>query len=242
MDAVPNLVLAALPRSVYLELLPQLAPVTLVFGDVLFELGDSIDHVYFPSACLVSLLAVVESHRALEVGMVGREGMVGLPLALGVERAPLKALVQGGGTAMQMSGPDFVGALEQHPALRRGVNVCINALMGQVATTAACNRFHAIDARLARWLLMTRDRLASGQFPLTHEFLAGMLGVRREGVTEAALAFQQRGLIEYARGKLVILDHPRLEAAACSCYRQSPTGIDCIPRWRPEGRRVHLLT
>ncbi|TAK83923.1 MAG: Crp/Fnr family transcriptional regulator [Betaproteobacteria bacterium] len=217
-DAPANSVLAALPRKAYLALLPGLAPVALVFGDVLYEPGEAIRDVYFPGRSVVSLLTVVDGHAALEVGLVGREGMVGIPLALGIGISPVRAVVQGAGSALQMSAARFRKAFETGLPVQRSLHRYTYALMAQITQTAACNRFHMVDERLARWLLMTRDRLCSGEFHLTHEFLSHMLGVRRVGVTEAALDLQERGLIDYSRGNIRILDHAGLEAASCSCY------------------------
>jgi CRP-like cAMP-binding protein len=219
MAAIPNQLLAALPRKSYAELAPGLTPVSLTFGDVLYEPGQTIDQVYFPGDSMVSLLTLVEDHLALEVGLVGLEGMVGSPIALGVDRSPVRALVQGGGSAMRMSAGSFRSALRRSPSLQRGLLRYVNDLMSQVTQTAACNRFHVVEARLARWLLMTRDRMRSDEFRLTQDFLSHMLGVRRVGVTEAAGALQRRKLIEYSRGVIGILDGRGLEAAACSCYR-----------------------
>jgi CRP-like cAMP-binding protein len=215
-----NRLLASLPRKSQRDLLPGLTPMTLVFGDVLYESGDRIREVYFPGKSVVSLLTVVDGHDALEVGLVGPEGMVGIPLALGMTTSPVRALVQGAGGAMRMSAAGFSKALQASPPLQRCLNRYAHDLMVQITQTAACNRFHVIEARLARWLLMTRDRVGSAQFRLTQEFLSHMLGVRRVGVTEAASALQRRGLIEYQRGNLHILDHPGLQAAACSCYER----------------------
>jgi CRP-like cAMP-binding protein len=217
--AILNSLLAALPRRDYLRLLPGLTPVELVFGDVLYEAGDPIRDVYFPSRSLVSLLTLVEGHLALEVGMVGREGMVGIPLALGAEVSPVRALVQGGGPALKMTAARFRAELKRSPPLQRELNRYVHAMMAQISQTAGCNRFHVVEARLARWLLMTRDRVRSGQFRMTHDFLSHMLGVRRVGVTEAASALQQKKLIEYTRGNIRILDDRGLEAACCSCYQ-----------------------
>jgi len=219
MAAIQNLLLAALPRKSYAELLPALTPVVLKFGDVLYEPRQSIDQVYFPGNSMVSLLTLVEDHLALEVGLVGLEGVVGAPLALGVDRSPVRALVQGGGSALRMSAGSFRSALRRSPLLQRSLLRYVHALMSQVTQTAACNRFHLVEARLARWLLMTRDRMRSSEFRLTQDFLAHMLGVRRVGVTEAAGALQRRKLIEYSRGVIRILNDRGLEAAACSCYR-----------------------
>lgn len=233
MTTIQNALLASLPRATYLQLLPGLSPVTLVFGDVLYEPGGLMHDVYFPTASLVSLLTIVEGHLALEVGMVGREGMVGVPLALGVEVSSVRALVQGAGPALRMNGARFVSTLRHSPPLQRALNGYINLLMEQVTRTAACNRFHKLGARLARWLLMTRDRVGSADFATTQDFISSMLGVRRVGITEAASEFQRRNLIEYTRGRISILNHCGLESAACSCYRRSPEGSDIFVPWQP---------
>jgi CRP-like cAMP-binding protein len=218
MAAILNSLLAALPRKSYLRLLPGLTPVDLVFGEVLYEPGQKIEHVYFPTQSLISLLTLVEGHLALEVGLVGWEGMVGFPLALGVEASPVRSLVQGAGPALRMSAARFRSELRRSPPLQRELHRYVNTMMAQISQTAGCNRFHVVEPRLARWLLMTRDRVRSGEFRMTHEFLSHMLGVRRVGVTEAASALQQRNLIEYTRGAIKILDHRGLEKAACACY------------------------
>jgi len=215
---VANSMLAALPRKLYLRLLAGLKPVALTFGEVLYEPGERILHVYFPNDSLVSLLTLVEGHLALEVGMVGREGMLGVPIALGMDVSPVRALVQGAGVAMRMKSARFCDEIRKSPQLRQEVNRYTGALMAQVTQTAACNRFHVVEARLARWLLMTRDRVRSDEFRLTHEFLGHMLGVRRVGVTKAAHALQARKLISYSRGRIRILRRRGLEAASCSCY------------------------
>jgi CRP-like cAMP-binding protein len=176
-------------------------------------------YAYFPSDCLVSLLTVVEGHRALEVGLVGREGMVGSRLALGIRVSPIRALVQATGMAVRIKAARFLQEFRRSPALQQTLLHFTDSLMVQVTQTAACNHFHLVEARLARWLLMTRERLPSGEFHLTHEFLADMLGVRRVGVTSAASSLQRRELIRYRRGTITILDQQGLEAAACSCYR-----------------------
>lgn len=218
---IANKLLAALPRPEYQRLLTSLEPVALVFGEVLYEPGEVIKHVYFPNDSLVSLLTLVDPPLALEAGMVGREGMVGVSVALGVTRSPVRALVQGAGTAMRMKAAPFRKELQHSPALQRQTDLYAHELMVQVAQTAACNRFHVVEARLARWLLMTRDRVGSDHFHLTHEFIGHMLGVRRVGVTNAAHALKQRSLIRYSRGNIDIVDGPGLEAAACSCYKRS---------------------
>ena len=214
-----NQLLAALPPREYKRFAGALESVTLTYGQVLYEPGQSMPDVYFPCDCLVSLLTLVEGHRALEVGLVGREGMTGARLAFGAATSSVRALVQGTGTAMRMSSARFLKEFRRCPSLQRSLLQFTDTLMIQISQTAACNRFHNVEARLARWLLMTAERMASSEFHLTHEFLADMLGVRREGVTVAACALQQRKLIRYRRGNISILDTPGLEAASCSCYR-----------------------
>ena len=214
-----NHLLAAMPRKTYLRLLPGLEPVNLEYGQVLYEPTGAIRHVYFPIDCLVSLLTAVDSQRALEVGMVGNEGMVGMPMALGIGISAVRALVQGSGSAMRMTAERLRAEMKINMPLQRALFRYTHLLMAQVSQTAACNRFHMADARLARWLLMTSDRLHRDEFRLTHEFLAHMLGVRRVGVTKAASILERRNLIGYSRGHIEILDRGRLEGAACTCYR-----------------------
>jgi PAS domain S-box-containing protein len=217
-DPIANSVLAALPRKDYQGLLAGLEPVTLTYGEVLCEPGEAIRHVYFPNDCLVSLLTTVEGRQALEVGLVGREGMVGISLALGMDVASVRALVQETGTAMRMSAARFRKEFRKSLPLQGELYRYAHEKLAEARQTAACNRFHAVDARVARWLLVTRDRVGSDQFLLTQEFLADMLGVRRGGVSMAAGALQRRKLISYSRGKIRILDRKGLEAAACGCY------------------------
>jgi CRP-like cAMP-binding protein len=213
-----NHLLAALPRRDYERLLAELELVALTYGEVLYEPGARIRYVYFPNDAIVSLLVVVE-HKALEVTLVGREGLVGIPLALGADLAPVRALVQGTGSALRMKAASFREELERCVPLQREIYRYAYAKLVQARQTAACNRFHQVDQRLARWLLITHDRVRGNRVHLTHEFLADMLGVRRVGVTTAAAELQRRGLIEYHRGDIRILDRRRLETAACSCYR-----------------------
>jgi CRP-like cAMP-binding protein len=214
-----NTILASLPHKELGRFQAALEPVSLKFGQVLYEPGKAIQHVYFPINCLISLLTAVDKRRSLEVGMVGNEGMAGMPFILGMGVSGVRAIVQGGGDALRMAAGPFHIEFERNPALQEALYRYMYALMTQISQTAACNRFHEAEPRLARWLLMTRDRVMSDEFPLTHEFLAHMLGMRREGVTEAASMFKRRKLIKYRRGKIQILDLKGLKAASCSCYQ-----------------------
>ena len=216
---VANRLLAALPKKEYQRLLPELEQVTLPFAEVLYEPSDRIRHVYFPNDSIVSLLAEVAERSTLEVGIVGSEGMAGISVFLGVATSRYRALVQGAGTAMRMKAAALRAESDRVGSLHRLLRRYAHSLLTQVSQSAACNRFHTVDARLARWLLMTRDRLRSDEFRLTQEFMSNMLGVRREGVTRAASALQRQKLISYSRGRITVLDRDGLEAVSCKCYK-----------------------
>jgi CRP-like cAMP-binding protein len=213
-----NLLLAALPPEELARMLPLLDPVQVEVGDVLCESGDPITYVYFPHDCLVSLLAVAEGRMTLEVGLVGREGMLGATVALGHDSTQVRAVVQRAGSASRMAADALRARFTDSPALQRVLARYTDTMLAQAIQIAVCSRFHVLEARLARSLLVTRDRLQSDKFHLTHEFLAHALGVRRVGVTKAASALQQQGLIIYSRGNIEILDAAGLAAAACTCY------------------------
>jgi CRP-like cAMP-binding protein len=214
-----NALLAALPRKDRLHLIAGCEEVSLVLSDVLFEARDRIRNVHFPVSGFISLLTPVDPSTRLEVGLVGDEGMLGTPLVLGVAVSPLQALVQGAGTALRMDAAPFRRELARSAALQQVLDRYLFVRMSQLGQAAGCTRFHLVEARLARWLLMTRDRAHSNRFHITHEFLATMLGVRRAGVTKAASTLQKHRLIRYSRGDIDVLDAVGLEKAACSCYR-----------------------
>lgn len=231
--------LATLPKADLERVLSRCETVELSFAQVLAESGRKCRYVYFPVSSFVSLIAALNHHERLEVGIVGAEGMLGTSLILGVDVSPLHAVVQGAGEALRMSDADFRRELARSPSLRLRLNRYIHVLMNQLAQTAVCTRYHFVDARLARWLLLTRDRAHASHFHLTQEFMAHMLGVRRVGVTKAARALERQGLIEYSRGEIGILDDEGLEAASCQCYREGNSTYDRILGKRRSAARRH---
>ena len=218
MPAATNRIIDLLPSKDRARLLATCEPVLLPLREVLCEPGAPTRHVYFPAAMFISLVTAVDGKASLEVGMVGSEGILGATLSMGVNESPMHAVVQGAGVALRMTATEFRTALKQSPALQVCVNRYIYVLMGQLATSAGCLRFHNLQKRLSRWLLMTQDRANSDSFNITHEFLAYMLGVRRVGITNTAGELQRGKLIEYSRGRIAILDRRGLEKVACSCY------------------------
>ena len=217
-DSGVNRLLATLPKNEYKRLLPKLKTVSLILGETLYEPGDAIKYVYFPNDSIISLISELSETSWLEVGMVGNEGMAGLGVFMGMGFSSTLALVQGSGTAMRMSSAAVRTEANRLGSLHHLLHRYSHSLLAQVSQTSACNRFHMVDARLARWLLMTNDRLAAKEFPLTQEFLSSMLGVRREGVSKAAGALQAGNLIRYSRGVITILNRRGLEAKSCQCY------------------------
>jgi CRP-like cAMP-binding protein len=215
---IDNHLLAQLTASGRRRLLGDSQPVRMELWDVLSEPGSRLRHAFFPTDGYISLITPELGHRQLEVGLVGNEGMLGVQLLLGVDESPLRAMVQGTGHAWRIERSLLARALERDAPLRRKLDRYLYVFIAQLMQSASCTRFHLIESRLARWLLMTHDRAHSRQFHITHEFLALMLGVRRVGVTRAASALQHRALIRYHRGDISILDLRGLERAACPCY------------------------
>lgn len=216
--ATQNHLIQLVTRDDRKRLLAVAEPVVLELGQIIAKPTRSTRHAYFPIDSFISLIAVVGQSPGIEVGMIGREGMLGVQLALGVTATPWQAVVQGAGSALRLGGSAFREALADSASLQRVLNRYVAVLTEQLANSAVCMRFHLIGPRLARWLLMTNDRAHSDTFRITHEFLGYMLGVRRVGITTAAGALQERGLIEYRRGVLSVLDRGGLERAACPCY------------------------
>ena len=213
-----NRLLASLPKNEYKRLLPKLKTVNLILGEELYEPGEAIKYVYFPNNSIISLISELSETSWLEVGMVGNEGMAGLPVFMGADSSSTAALVQGSGTAMRMSSAAVRAESNRLGSLHRLLHRYSHSLLTQVSQSSACNRSHLVNARLARWLLMTNDRLGMDEFPLTQEFLSTMLGVRREGVSKAAGALQAAKLIRYSRGIITLLNRRGLEAKSCDCY------------------------
>ena len=215
---IANQLLAALPKRDYQTLQRHLEEVPLVFEEILYQPDVLISDVYFPNSGIVSLLAAVNGRSTLEVGLVGKEGMLGMSVFMGVNTSQNRAVVQGAGSAMKMKATAFRKECSNGGVLPRLLGRYSHSLLTQITQAAVCNQFHLVDARLARWLLMTHDRMGDDEFQLTQEFLSNMLGVRREGVSRAATNLQKRKLITYSRGRLKVIDRSGLEATSCGCY------------------------
>jgi CRP-like cAMP-binding protein len=217
-EAGANQLLASLPRRSQSAFLASCEQVDLRFAAVVYAEGERMQHVYFPLNSVISLVTTLADGARLEVGIIGNEGMLGTSILLGVNVSPQHAVVQGGGSALRMSAATFRRHCEQDADLREVLNRYVHVLIEQLAQTAACTLYHPVEKRLARWLLMTRQRVGDDRFNLTHEFLAYMLGVRRAGVTHAALSLHVQGLIDYRRGAITLLDPSGLRKVSCACY------------------------
>lgn len=213
-----NDLLAAMPSAEWLRIAPQLEPVELPLGKVLYESGATMSHVYFPTTAIVSLLYVMEDGASAEIAVVGHEGVVGISLFMGGETTPSRAVVQSAGQGYRLRAPAIKDEFNRSGPVMHLLLRYTQALITQMAQTAVCNRHHSLDQQLCRWLLLSLDRLSGSELVMTQELIANMLGVRREGVTEAALKLQRLGLIRYARGHISVLDRAGLEARVCECY------------------------
>jgi len=213
-----NHLLAALSEAERQRIYPYLQLVSMPLGKVLYEPGESLRHVYFPADCIVSLLYVMENGASAEISVVGNEGLVGIALFMGGETTPSRAIVQSAGRAYRLIGQRLKDEFHRSGAMQLLMLRYTQALITQMAQTAVCNRHHSVDQQLCRWLLLSLDRLSSTRLTMTQELIANMLGVRREGVTEAAGKLQKAGVIKYSRGEITVLDRPKLEAMCCECY------------------------
>lgn len=220
-----NRLLAALPREEYERLSPHLELVRLPPGKILYNAGEIVRYAYFPRGGMVSLLSITEEGRTIEVGMIGNEGMTGVPVILRSGMAPYQVMVQLAGNALRIRGDALREAFNRGGTLQDLLLRYTHSLLIQVAQSAACNRFHTVEERLCRWLLVSRDRVQTDTIQLTQEFISHMLGVPRTSVTMIASALQKEGLIKYSRGRITLLDRRGLEAASCECYRRVREGI-----------------
>jgi CRP-like cAMP-binding protein len=217
-DPKSNQLLAALPEAEWQRWLPQLEQVSMPLGQVVYESGRTLSHVYFPTTAIVSLLYVMENGASAEIAVTGNEGIVGVSIFMGGGSTPSRAVVQSAGAGFRMSAAVIKDEFNRsHPVMHLLLRYT-QALITQMAQTAVCNRHHSLDQQLCRWLLLSLDRLQGAELIMTQELIANMLGVRREGVTEAALKLQKLGLIRYARGHITVLDRPALEQRTCECY------------------------
>ena len=240
---IQNRLLSSLPADAYARILPDLKAIPLKFRVSLHEPGDKMPYVYFPNTGVISMLTVMEDGAAVEIATIGNEGMADLFVFLGLEESDSRLLIQVPGTAMRMESTRFREHVEQIPALRVLLGYYAVALFALVAQSAACNRMHPMVERCARWLLMTHDRVDAQEFPMTHNFLSEMLGVRRPSVSVAAEALQAGGLITYHRGKVTVLDRAGLEAASCECYQLIQERFDRLPgRTGADSRGRRLLS
>ena len=225
-DPRQNHLLAALPADEYARILASLEWVAMPLGETVYEPGIKIGHVYFPTTAIVSLLYVMENGASAEIAVVGNEGVVGVSLFMGGETTTSRAVVQSAGHAYRMPGQQLKNEFFRAGPMQRLLLRYTQALLTQMAQTAVCNRHHTLDQQLCRWLLLSLDRLPSNELTMTQELIANMLGVRREGVTEAAGKLQEAGLIRYSRGKITVIDRPGLEARVCECYAVVRKEID----------------
>jgi len=221
-----NLLLSLINAETAARLFPYMKRVPMTLGQVLYEPGDKMKNVFFPTDCIVSLLYVMENGASAEISVVGKEGMVGISLFMGGASTPSRAVVQSAGFAYQIDSKRLIAEFNRHGEMLMLLLRYTQALITQMAQTAVCNRHHTVDQQLCRWLLLSLDRLSDNQISMTQELIANMLGVRREGVTEAAGKLQKLGIIRYMRGRISVLDRPKLEELSCECYAVVKTETD----------------
>ena len=240
-DPKQNHLLAALPQSEFERLAPHLELVSLALGEVLYESGGRLNHVYFPTDSIVSLLYVMEDGSSAEIAVVGNEGILGISLFMGGETTPSRAVVQSEGSGYRLPAQLLKREFNRGGPMMLLLLRYTQALITQMSQTAVCNRHHSIDQQLSRWLLMSLDRLPSDELTMTQELIANMLGVRREGVTEAAGKLRDAGIIEYSRGHIKVLDRPKLEQHVCECYAVVKKEIDRLLSGTPPGKAFSSL-
>ena len=236
-----NHLLAALPAEVQDRLFPHLELVSMPLGKVLYESGDALRHVYFPTDSIVSLLYVMENGASAEISLVGNDGLIGVALFMGGESTPSRAIVQSSGSAYRMLGQRLKDEFNRHGDMLLLMLRYTQSLITQMAQTAVCNRHHSVDQQLCRWLLLSMDRLPSNKLTMTQELIANMLGVRREGVTDAAGKLQKLGAIEYSRGQITVLDRPKLEKLSCECYAVVKKETDRLLPYLPPLPSAHQV-
>ncbi len=225
-----NRLLAALSSETYQNLKPHLQSVELPQHQILYHAGEEYNYAYFPSHAIISTVAIMENGSTTEIGVIGNEGMVGLPIILNTTYTNSTAIVQVGGTGLRIAAKRLQEEMERNREFKQALMSYVQARIIQLGQTAACNRYHTIEQRFARWMLMVRDSIGKDQFKLTQEFISQMLGVRRTGVTEVASRFQEQGIIQYRRGLITITDPEKLEASACECYQLIVNEFDRLLR------------
>lgn len=218
-NALQNHLLSALPDEEYSLIKSQLEPVTLKLGQVIYESGDKLSHVYFPTTAVISLLYIMENGGTAEIGIAGNNGLIGYALFMGGETTSSRAVVQIAGDAVRMTGPDVKSAFARGGVFQKVLLRYTQSLITQISQTAVCNRLHSVEQQLCRWLLINHDQLPADKIVMTHDLIANMLGVRREGVSLAAARLKEVGVIEYKRGTITVLDREKLESVACECYQ-----------------------
>lgn len=218
-DALMNHLIAALPEDEFIRLKPNLEPVSLSLGEVIYESGEQLEYIYFPTTAIISLLYIMENGSTAEIGMAGNDGLVGIALYMGGSTTPSRAIVQSAGNAFRMPSRALKDEFSRGGVFQKVLLRYTQSLMTQISQTAVCNRLHSVEQQLCRWLLINHDLLQTNKLIMTHDLIANMLGVRREGVSIAAGNLQKKGLIRYVRGTITMLDRDALERTACECYR-----------------------